>query len=405
MKMFLQKSLQRILGVMARVVLWRHHPFVIGITGSIGKTTTKDALYTILREHCSVRTNIANYNNEIGVPLTIIGARTGGRSLVGWLRVAAVWLWTVVLQRQYPAVLVLELGIDHVGDMAYLVDMVAPQIGVVTVVHGVHAEKLGSVATIAREKGVLVRRLPDDGVAILNADDVRVAKMARKTAARVLTYSATNCDGAQVCASDIVQNGRNGIALKVNEGAVSVPVRLPHIIGTQMVPSILAAIAAARAYGMNLADIAQALEHFTPPSRRMNLIALHGDITVIDDSYNAAPASMRGALAALGVFPTQGRRIALLGDMKELGDVQEAEHRALADEIDKNAIDVVFCVGEQMQALAEQLHAHRAKVQHYASVDALLQTLEQSFFLSGDVVLLKGSNSMEMHKVLMLWST
>ncbi len=402
MKIFIQN----ILGKMAQAVLWRHKPFVIAVTGSIGKTTAKDALFTILSARYSVRTNIANYNNEFGVPLTIIGTTTAGRSILGWMGVFIRWFFVMLMPR-YPKILILEFGIDHVGDMDYLIGMTHPDMGIVTVVDGVHAEKLGSVATIAREKGALIRKLPAAGIAVLNFDDSRVLKMSGQTRARVVTYSTMNTDGAQMRISDVVFDGAHGISFKVNEKQTTVPVRLPHIIGTQMLPSILSAITAARAYGMNLVEIAQALYVLKPPNRRMNITVTSENVTIIDDTYNAAPASMRGALATLGEFPIYGReirRIAVLGDMRELGSVAEEEHRALVHSIIVNNIDAVVCVGPLMSHLYNELSKACDKEYqicapyYFETTDDAVAKIAQ-IVTPGDIVLCKGSNGMHMWDV------
>jgi len=399
MKLFVQK----VLGKMARAVLKRRKPFVIGITGSLGKTTTKDVLFAILTRYTHVRTNIANYNNEFGVPLTVIGAPSGKRSLIGWLRVVVTWLWAMTVQRDYPTVLVLELGIDHKGDMDYLIDIVAPQMGVVTVVDGVHAQKMGSIATIAKEKGRLIARLPSDGVAILNADDRRVAKMSNTTDARVITYSAIGDTTATLWASNYAINDCGGLTFKLNETQTSVPIRMPHIIGLQLLPSIMAAIAVARAYGIHLVDIAQALTDVRPPKRRMNVHYMANGMVVIDDT--AAPASMRGALVTLGAFPlshARARRIAVLGDMRELGKVERKAHESLARDIVENSIDVVICVGPVMRYLYDVLvstHHHQSIVlQHYATTYDAVQAIER-IVTPGDIVLCKGSNGMHLWDV------
>lgn len=400
----MKKIVQKILALMAHALLIRHKPFVIGVTGSIGKTTTKDALFAILSTRYTVRTNRANYNNEFGVPLTIIGAETGGKSLIGWMRVFLIWIYAMV-HRTYPEILVVELGIDHVGDMDYLVNIIHPHMGIVTRVEGVHAEKFGSIATIAKEKSVLIRRLPESGDAILNADDERVLRMKKYTHARATTYSAQGNKEAALYVSDKTFSGHGGISFKVNKGQTTVPVRLPHIIGMQMIPSIMAAITAAHVYGMNLVDIARAIEHFKPPHRRMNLLTIAScNITIIDDSYNAAPASVRAALATLHALSARSRRVAILGDMRELGDVEDAEHRALSVAIEDNNIDVVITVGEKMLLLHKRLIAsckkqHRTcAVYHYTTLCDAVDAVS-TIVRNGDTVLIKGSHGMRMWEV------
>jgi UDP-N-acetylmuramoyl-tripeptide--D-alanyl-D-alanine ligase len=188
MALYKRKLLESILRFMARAVLFKYHPLIVGITGSVGKSSTKEAVALVLSKAYSVRKAEGNYNNEIGIPLTIIGALSGGASLVRWIGVFFKWLRVLLLPGRYPDILVLEMGIDRPGDMEHLMSFVPVRIGVVTQISASHIAFFGSLGNIAKEKGKLVTLLPEDGFAILNTDDKRVLKMQEKTDAKIITY-------------------------------------------------------------------------------------------------------------------------------------------------------------------------------------------------------------------------
>lgn len=389
-----------VLRIMARAVLARRRPVVIGITGSVGKTTAKDALTAILAHtwgRGTVRGSAKSFNNEIGVPLAIIGmGRLPGASPLAWVEIVLRWLGAVTLA-PYPRTLVLEMGIDRVGDMAYLTSLVPPTTGVVTTIAGSHLAVLGSLDAIAREKGILIDRLPVDGTAVLNADDPLVVAMRSRTQARVLTYSAAGREDADVAISDVRCDCRAGVRFKVNYAGKSVPVRLPHVIGIHLLPSIVAAIAAALAHGVNLVAIGEALGSFAPSPGRLRLLAGHNDTIVIDDAYNANAVSTSAAIAAIG--DCTGRHVVVLGDMLELGPDEEALHRSLAAPLVAHAA-VVVLAGRRMRWLADELHT-RQFAGDVVVVDTPMEAAMavKRLVRSGDVVLIKGSQGMRMEKV------
>ncbi len=179
MKSFLKKLLQLHLAMVAKAILKKYQPDIIGVTGSVGKTTSKDAIYAVLSHKFPARRNVKNYNNEIGLPLTIIGAETGGNSLLGWLSVFAKAAGLLLARdKNYPRILVLEMGVDRVGDMKYLTALAPCKAGVVTSVAPVHLEYFKTLERIAREKSVIVTHLKKDGWAILNGDNEYILGMA-----------------------------------------------------------------------------------------------------------------------------------------------------------------------------------------------------------------------------------
>lgn len=396
-----RKLLERLLRLMARAVLWRYHPAVVGVTGSVGKSSTKEAIALVLSRAFSVRAADGNYNNEIGIPLTIIGAKSGGRSFFRWASVFMKWVTLMLLPRRYPEILVLEMGIDHPGDMEYLLGFVPVKVGVATQVSGSHMANFGSMAGIAKEKGALIAALPEDGYAILNADDARVAKMSERTKAKVITYGF---GAADVRADNIIFYSEakrvEGFSFKLEFDGKSVPVRLPKIVARHHIPAALAAVAAGLAFRMNLVDIASALEAFEPLPGRLRLLPGQSGMMLIDDTYNASPVSMRAALQVLGELSAP-RKIAVLGDMLELGPETDQDHAGLADAVLASGAHLAVLVGRHMRSLHDALLASGyARKQllwmpdPIAASEALLRLVRPE-----DLILIKGSRGMRMEKV------
>ena len=250
------QSLARyILKILSRAVVEKYQPKIVGITGSVGKTTTKEAILLVLSKKYRVRGNIKNYNNEIGLPLTILGSTSPGRSPWGWVKVIIGALGLLIFRdKNYPEFLVLEMGVDHPQDMDYLLSVVQPIIGVVTAIGQAHLEFFGTPDSIAEEKGKLVASLPPSGIAILNVDDRRVAAMASRCKGKVITYGFG--PEAQVRATEIIFNYRQasklsiealtGISCELHYHESMVPLSLPLIMTEAALYSALAAVAVGR---------------------------------------------------------------------------------------------------------------------------------------------------------------
>ncbi len=387
---------------MGRVILRKYRPLVVGITGSVGKSSTKEAVGLVLARKYRVRMAEGNYNNEIGIPLTIIGARSGGRSVIRWAVVFFRWIWAVLWPIRYPEVLVLEMGIDRPGDMEYLLSFVPVDIGIFTQVSGSHAAYFGSLGNIAKEKGKLITGLPDSGFAILNADDERVMRYRDKTKAKAVTFGFG--EGADVRAEHIVLEPEarlvKGIAFKMNYHGKSLPVRLPKVIARHHLPAVLAAAAVGIALKVNPVDIVDALVAFEPLPGRMRLLpGAHGSI-LIDDTYNASPISTIAALSVLGEL-TAERKVVILGDMLELGDEAPLRHRNLAEPIAVSGAEEIILVGKHMRilyaALIEQGKSAEKIFWFERSDEAAI--FAASRITEGDLVLVKGSRGMRMEWV------
>jgi UDP-N-acetylmuramoyl-tripeptide--D-alanyl-D-alanine ligase len=288
---------------------------VVGITGSVGKTSVKDLCAAAMATRWPTAASERSFNNELGVPLTLANAPSGTKAAV------------------------IEMGARGKGHVALLCDVARPTVGVVTAVVAAHTELFGSIDDVAAAKAELVEALPAAGTAVLNADDPRVAAMAARTAANVLTYSTLGAPGADLVAENarVDDDLRPAFVLRSPAGSVEIAL---EVRGAHQVANALAAAGAALACGVALDDLAAGLAAAVLSPWRMDLRRAPSGALVLNDAYNANPASMAAALRSLGALPAV-RSLAVLGVMAELGTVSEVEHArvvALADEL---GIDVI----------------------------------------------------------------
>jgi UDP-N-acetylmuramoyl-tripeptide--D-alanyl-D-alanine ligase len=352
----------------------------VGITGSSGKTSTKDLLGQVLAAAGATVSPQGSFNNDIGLPLTVLSADADTRHLV------------------------LEMGARGPGHIARLCRIARPQIGVVLNVGSAHLGEFGSAEVIATSKGELVEALPAEGTAVLNADDPRVIGMAPRTAARVVT-TGLGAD-ADVRATDVELDDAARARFTLVAGGAEHPVAL-QVVGAHHVANALSAAAAALAAGMTAGAVATALSAAGPRSRwRMEVTRRADGVTVVNDAYNANPESMRAALAALTRLPGR-RRIAVLGAMGELGPSADAEHARLGRDVVRAGIDLLVSVGDDAVGLHTGALAERSagngggqrqedgaldSVHHVPDREAALRLLTAELG-ADDVVLVKASRS------------
>ena len=346
----------------------RHDMRVVAVTGSVGKTTCKELIAAVLGTRWQVLKSPANLNTEIGLPLTLLEL-------------------TPEHQRA-----VLEMAMYGPGEIDLLCRIARPQVGVVTNVGPVHLERLGSMDAIAAAKAELVAALPQDGVAILNGDDPHVAAMASRTKAGVLLYGQSpQCD---VRGRDLASRGLDGISFRLTYGGGSAEVEA-HLPGRHHLYPTLAAAAVALAEGMTLDEIAAALRE-ARPEQRLRVLTTPSGATILDDSYNASPQSMLAALDLLAEL--QGRRIALLGEMRELGTAEEEGHRQVGQRAAACA-DLVLVVGERARPLYEAARAAGpAEVRFLASTQEVAPILRDEL-QPGDYLLVKASRAVALESV------
>lgn len=406
----MKKIIQFKLKILAKMILEKYKPEIIGVTGSMGKTSTKDAIYTVLSSKFSVRRSVENYNNEIGLPLTIIGENSPKRSIFGWLRVfyRAVHL-VLFTDSEYPKILVLEMGVDRPGDMDYLTGIVKCKIGVVTSIGPTHLEHFGTVDKIQKEKGGLVRSMENSGWAILNYDNEKSRQISDMSKSKVITYGME--PRAAVRAQEVVfsferqgQEGNlRGVSFKMSYGGSFAPVLLPGVLGSPAVYSALAAAAVGIAYDMNLLEVAESLRGFKSPNGRMNIIEGIKKTLIIDDTYNSSPASSISALEVVKKIPLEAnkKKYAVLGDMLELGNQSEKGHKQVGETVVKSGVDKLVLVGERslgIKAGAIGAGMKEDDIFHFAnSSEAGL--FVQGRIKKGDLIFVKGSQGMRMEKV------
>lgn len=356
-------------GLLARFWRDRFDIPVVGVTGSVGKTTVKEMLAAVLSPLGPILKTAASQNNETGVPKALLQLTPDHKAAV------------------------VEMGMRGPGQIAYLCGIARPTVGVVTVIADNHWELLGSLDAIADAKGELLEALPKDGVAVLNAADPYLPRLAAKTAARVVTYEAMppppvlRTGGGGLSAENVTQTDKGW-----KFTAQGVPVEIASL-SRHDISNALAALAAADALGVPLAAAAKALAAYAPPPMRMAVAKTAWGGTVLNDAYNAAPASVATALQTLTSYDG-GRKIAFLGDMRELGARAEDAHRELGPIIDAlGGLDALYTVGE-LAALI--LNA----TQRFAdSEDAAKFARETLKLTAGDVILVKGSRAMAMEKI------
>jgi UDP-N-acetylmuramoyl-tripeptide--D-alanyl-D-alanine ligase len=344
----------------------------IGITGSIGKSSTKELTAGLLGTRLRVLKSPKSYNNEFGLPLSVlmIGPETD--------------------------VAVLEMGTFGPGELASLAAIARPSIAIVTNVGHTHLERMGSQDGIARAKGELVAALPPAGTAILNGDDPRVAAMAALTTARVLTYGYG--DGCALRASDLVDHGLAGLSFVLHWQGERRAIERAPLLGAHSVYTALAAAAAALTLGLSLDDVVAGLR---VPHEATRLLIVPGPdgSTIIDDSYNAAPASALAALDILAQTPAQ-RRLAVLGDMLELGDYEDEGHRIVGREVARVA-DRLLVIGPRARIIAEEAMARGLapdQVGQFERKEEVVMALRAEL-RAGDAVLIKGSRGLALEDV------
>jgi UDP-N-acetylmuramoyl-tripeptide--D-alanyl-D-alanine ligase len=341
----------------------------LALTGSSGKTSTKDLLGQVLAAAGPTVSPPGSYNNDIGLPLTVLSADGD------------------------TAFLVLEMGARGIGHIARLCGIARPQIGIVLNVGSAHLGEFGSAEVIAQAKGELVEALPEDGTAVLNADDPRVLGMAPRTRARVVTTGRGA--GADVRATDVSLDDSARARFTLVAAGEEHPVAL-RVVGEHQVANSLSAAAAALAAGMAPADVATALSGAGALSRwRMEVGRRADGVTVVNDAYNANPESMRAALAALTGLPAT-RRIAVLGAMAELGPDAVAEHERLGRDAAAAGIDLVVAVGPDAVGIADGAAAagrRRGEESVLVPDRAAARQLMSEVLRPGDVVLVKASRS------------
>ncbi len=421
MKSALINALSWILKKIAQLTILKYRPGVIGVTGSVGKTSTKLAIAAVLGNERHVRFSPESHNTEIGFPLAIIsewslrelelvsktappGVRRPEKTLF-WLKVICFGLWQLIVRKKdYPEMLILEYGADRPGDLKKLIMIARPNLGVITAIGDipVHVEFYSGPDEVAREKSRLVENLSSASFAILNHDDESVMNIKDRTRAHLITFGFTKGSDVRIVNFEnrAEANGQpRGVAFKLEYGGSSVPVRLDGVFGRAQAYAAAAAAAVGAAFGVNLIKIAEALKNYKPAQGRMDLVAGIKSTWIIDDSYNASPLSMHVALDTLRSLPAK-RKIAVLGDMLEIGQYAMQAHETIGNFL-APFVDLLVTVGPRAKFIAEGARANgfnRKKILSFDEAEDAEGKLEQ-ILKPGDLVLFKASRAMHLEKL------
>lgn len=389
MKSLFKKIITYIIISESKLILKKYKPSIITVTGSVGKTSTKDAIYTVLAKSGHVRKSDKSFNSEIGVPLTIIGCPNGWDDPFIWLKNIFQGIELILFNSDYPKCLVLEIGADHPGDIKNMTKWLRSDIVVITKVSEVpvHVEFFKSPEEVFEEKFSLVDSLNNDGVLIVSADDRRLISASLKVKQKVMTFSIENL--STVSASEIELNTEIGVIFKLKYDENKYSVKINGVLGNQQIYPIIAAFTVGIARKIPVNEIIESLKNHIAPKGRMNLVKGLNGCIIIDDTYNSSPDALHEALATLAKVQCVGKKIAVLGDMMELGKFAAEEHKK-AGEVAKRSCDILITVGPRARLM-------NSDAIHFDSSTEAGEYLK-GIVGQGDIVLIKGSQFVRLER-------
>ncbi|MFA5751217.1 MAG: Mur ligase family protein [Candidatus Paceibacterota bacterium] len=405
MRSNIKKTLAFVLRIESELVLLKYKPKIIAITGSIGKTSTKDAIYSSIKKNFYVRKSEKSFNSELGLPLTILGLPNGWNSPYTWIKNLLKGFWLFLWPHKYPKWLVLEVGIGKPGDMKKTALWLKTDAVVYTAIGEtpVHIEFFDSRKHLVEEKMGLIKTLKNDGLLVLNADDADIIKMREKTKCRYITYGFSKEANISASEEKIFYNedGKpKGIIFRVDDGGKSFPVILEGVFGRNHIYSALATLALSSGMKWNVLQSANELKNHEVPPGRMRLLEGINNSFIIDDTYNSSPFASEMALFTQGEIKANGKKIAVLGDMLELGKHTEEAHKRIG-EIASKIVDILVVVGRRAEKIKEGAKESGMKDEgifqfenSYEAGDFLKTAIQK-----GDVILIKGSQGMRMERI------
>lgn len=361
------------LGSLAAFYRSRFKPAVVAVTGSVGKTTTKEMIAAVAAEAGPVLKNPGNFNNEIGLPATLFELTSRHRTAV------------------------VEMAMRGPGQIAYLANIARPRIGVITNIHMSHIELLGTLDAIAQAKGELLGHLPQDGLAVLNADDAYIDYLRGRAQCPVVSFGESEQADVRAISAGIDAAGCCNFEVRTPRGAFEVRIPVP---GEHNIKDALAAIAVGEELGISHAAIREALAGFKPPEKRSNVMPSRRGFVVIDDTYNASPPSVISALKTLAMMDGD-RKIAVLGDMLELGDHALEAHLEVGRAVSETGVDVLLAVGQLARLIARgaiDAGMPAGRVTEFEDSSQAAREIANTV-RERDVVLVKGSRAMRMERV------
>jgi UDP-N-acetylmuramoyl-tripeptide--D-alanyl-D-alanine ligase len=410
MKSFFKRTIVAVLRWEAQQVLKKYHPRIIAVTGSVGKTSTKDAIFAVLSQTEHVRKSDKSFNSEIGLPLTILGRPNAWSNPLRWLQNILDGLFLILLPTQYPHWLVLEVGADRPGDIKSLASWLVVDVAVITRLPDVpvHVEYFDSPEAVVEEKASLIRALRPEGTLIVYADDARtdmLAMRAKEKGAHVITFGLSDAaDVRGINFSLLQERGKAewpiGMSVDAYTDGTALPLSVLGVIGAPPLLSIIAASAVGKALGKNMQEIAEGVRLYEPPKGRMRILPGIKRTLVIDDTYNSSPAASEAALDALNLLQPPVRKIAVLGDMLELGKHSVEEHRKIGAYAARTA-NLLVTVGVRARDIAAGALDAGMRDETILQFEDALQAGEalQALVQEGDCVLVKGSQGVRTERI------
>lgn len=402
MNSYIKKTIIVLLRLVSQGILWRHKPTVVAITGSVGKTTTKDVVAHGLSSVENVGKANKSFNSDFGTPLAIIGMDNPWGSVLGWIKVILKGI-QIIIKSEYPKILVLEVGTRFPGDIPRIAKWIKPHVSLVTHIPNVpvHIEFFGTRENIIDEKSMLVKYTRKEGTVILNRDtdifDIMsnttntVFSVGFSTEANIYAHSVNRI---------ILNNEQYGMQFMVHVNDQDIPVVVPGFVAMHQIYGVLYAMAVAEVLNYDVVKVANSMANLPATPGRLNpLVGVDGTL-ILDDSYNASPAAMEAAIETLSLIDIPGRKIAILGDMLDLGKMTMDAHSKIGLSL-KDATDYAFLIGPRMQYAYESAMNEKypkTKIFYFERpLDALPQL--QKIMKTGDAILVKGSQGMRMEQL------
>ncbi len=404
MKQIFKNIVVAVLTYEAKMVLRRHQPFIIAVTGSVGKTSTKDAIFAVLKNHRNVRKSEKSFNSEIGVPLSVLGLPNAWGNPFLWIKNFFDGAMQMLFSHPYPDVLVLECGVDRPGDMAALATWLKPDIVVMTRLPDVpvHVEYFGTPEAVISEKLELLRALKPEGVFIYNHDDIKLQAVATEVRQSSVGFSRYLPSHFTASHDEVIYHDDQpvGSAFTVTHLHDTAVVKVMGSVGIQNAYIYTAAAAVAEQFDIPLSAVTAAFSDYISPVGRMRMIPGIKGSLIIDDTYNSSPTAAESALQSLSELRGAKRKIAVLGDMLELGQYSSREHERIG-EIAAKTVDVLLTIGVRSRKTAEaalENGLHESKIFQYEDAAKAGREL-QNMIKAGDFILVKGSQGVRAERV------